>query len=50
VKYADLPMDYADAALVVLAERFGARQVFTLDRKDFAVYRVGRARLRVLPR
>ena len=49
VKYADLPMDYADATLVVLAERLGARQVFTLDRKDFAVYRVGRARLQVLP-
>ena len=29
-KYADLPMDYADATLVVLAERLRARRVFTL--------------------
>ena len=49
-KYADLPMDYADATLVVLAERLRARRVFTLDRKDFAVYRVGRRRLSILPR
>ncbi|TMA34087.1 MAG: PIN domain-containing protein [Deltaproteobacteria bacterium] len=48
-KYADLPMDYADASLVVLAERLRARAVFTLDRKDFAVYRVGRARIRIIP-
>lgn len=48
-KYADLPMDYADATLVVLAERLETSRVFTLDRKDFAVYRVRRRRFVVLP-
>ena len=48
-KYADLPMDYADATLVALAERLEVRRVFTLDRKDFTVYRVRRARFQILP-
>lgn len=39
VKYADLPIDLADASLVVLAERLGLREVFTLDRRHFLVYR-----------
>lgn len=38
-QYADLPMDFADASLVVLAERLKLRRVFTLDRRDFGVYR-----------
>ena len=38
-KYADKPMDLADASLVALAERFSLRTVFTLDR-DFTVYRI----------
>lgn len=41
-KYRDLPMDIADASLVRLAEREGLRRVFTTDRRDFNVYRVGR--------
>ncbi len=40
--YADHPMDLADASLVVAAEATGARKVFTLDRGDFASYRVRR--------
>jgi predicted nucleic acid-binding protein len=40
--YADHPMDLADASIVVAAELFGARKVFTLDRKDFETYRVRR--------
>lgn len=39
-KYADLPMDYADATLVVLAEDLGADRVFTLDRQDFSAFRL----------
>jgi predicted nucleic acid-binding protein len=31
-KYADLPMDYADATLVVMAEELGTDLVFTTDR------------------
>ena len=38
-KYRDLPMDVADAALVTVAEREGISRVFTLDRRDFEVYR-----------
>jgi len=38
-KYRDLPMDFADAALVTVAEREGITRVFTLDRRDFEVYR-----------
>jgi hypothetical protein len=50
-KYQDLPMDLADAALVRLAERERIRRVFTLDRRDFAVYRPERlGRFDVIPR
>ncbi|OFV92104.1 MAG: hypothetical protein A3G76_04465 [Acidobacteria bacterium RIFCSPLOWO2_12_FULL_65_11] len=39
-KYADLPMDFADATLVALAEELGSSLVFTTDRTDFSVYRL----------
>ena len=49
-KYSDRPMDLADAALIRVAEREGIRQFFTVDRKDFSVYRLhGRIRLSILP-
>lgn len=49
-QYADLPMDYADATLVVLAEELDTNRVFTTDRRDFAVYRIkGRRRFEILP-
>lgn len=49
-KYADLPMDLADAALVRVAERDGLRTVFTIDRRDFTIYRLkGGRRLAILP-
>ena len=41
-QYSDLPMDLADATLVRVAERDGLRQVFTLDQRDFKVYKPGR--------
>ena len=41
-QYADKPMDLADASLVALAERIDLRKIFTLDRTDFAVYRIKR--------
>ena len=43
-KYRDLPMDLADAALVAAAETTKLRSVFTLDHKDFSIYRPARAR------
>ena len=48
-RYADLPMDYADATLVLLAERMGTTRIFTLDRRDFSIYRAGRRRFDLLP-
>lgn len=49
-EYADLPMDYADATLVVLAEEIGTDLVFTTDRRDFRVYRIrGRKSFRIVP-
>ena len=49
-QYADRPMDLADAALIRVAEREGTRQFFTVDRKDFAVYRLhGKIRPSILP-
>ena len=49
-KYKDLPMDLADAALVRVAERERIRHVFTLDQRDFRVYRpTGLGRLSLLP-
>lgn len=39
-KYSDCSMDFADATLVVLAEKIHTRKVFTLDQNDFSTYRV----------
>jgi predicted nucleic acid-binding protein len=38
-KYADLPMDLADGTLVVLAESKKIKKIFTLDHKDFQIYK-----------
>ena len=38
-KYKDLPMDLADASLVVLGENKNIKKVFTLDHRDFNIYR-----------
>ncbi len=42
IKYADAPMGLADASLVVAAESLALRKVFTIDRNDFAIYRIKR--------
>jgi predicted nucleic acid-binding protein len=44
-KYSDTPMDFADATLVLLAERIDVVDVLTLDRRGFSAYRTpsGRA-------
>lgn len=41
-KYADLPMDLADASLIWLAESLGLLEVLTIDRRDFGIYRTTR--------
>ncbi|HYS52952.1 MAG TPA: PIN domain-containing protein [Thermoanaerobaculia bacterium] len=49
-KYRDLPMDLADAALVAVAERERISRIFTLDRRDFEVYRpAGIRRFEIIP-
>jgi len=49
-QYRDLPMDFADAALVRVAERERISTVFTVDRRDFTLYRPeGFARFRIIP-
>jgi predicted nucleic acid-binding protein len=49
-KYRSLPMDLADAALVAVAEREMIRSIFTLDGRDFGVYRPARiGRFSVIP-
>lgn len=40
-KYADMPMDFADATLVLLAGRLRITAVCTLDRRGFRTYRSG---------
>jgi len=45
-KYADLPMDFADATLVVTAEKTGIKEIISLD-KDFDIYRLpGKVKIR----
>jgi len=38
-KYRQLPMDLADASLVILAEHLGSGRILTTDRRDFGTYR-----------
>ena len=38
-KYSDLPMDFADSCLVLLAEKLKLNAIATIDR-DFTIYRI----------
>jgi predicted nucleic acid-binding protein len=38
-KYRDLPMDLADASLVILAEELGTGRILSTDKRDFGAYR-----------
>ncbi|MDB9315595.1 PIN domain-containing protein [Spirulina sp. CS-785/01] len=38
-KYQDLPMDLADASLVILAEELGDGRILSVDDRDFNTYR-----------
>ncbi|HUE57380.1 MAG TPA: hypothetical protein VMO76_16205 [Candidatus Udaeobacter sp.] len=49
-KYSNRPMDLANAALLRVAEREGLGKIFTVDRRDFSIYRLhGRIRLTIVP-
>ena len=39
VQYQNLPMDLADASLVVLAENMGTGRILSTDRRDFGAHR-----------
>lgn len=43
-KYADTPMDFADATLVLLADRLNIYEIATLDRRGFSTYRTPRGK------
>lgn len=38
-EYADLPMDFADGSLVLLAEQLGYGRILSTDQRDFHTYR-----------
>jgi predicted nucleic acid-binding protein len=49
-RYEDIRPQLADAALVYLAERERIDTMFTLDHRDFSIYRTGRKRsFRIVP-
>ena len=49
-RYSDREPQLADASLIYLAERDGIDTVFTLDRRDFSVYRLsGNRALNIVP-
>jgi hypothetical protein len=48
-RYKSLRPQLADMSLVILCQQVEASTVFTLDRRDFTVYRVKGKKLRLLP-
>lgn len=49
-RYRNVPMDFADASLVTLAEDLGLDRILTLDRRGFGVYRLhGRRPFQIVP-
>ena len=44
LKYADHDIDFADAAIVWLAEKTGCRAVLTVDVRHFSVFRLGKGK------
>jgi len=48
-KYSDLPMDYADATIVCLSMDTGIKNIITLDKKDFSIYRIRNQPFVIMP-
>ena len=49
-RYANLDLDFTDAALVWLADLIGEREILTVDDRDFAVIRLkGKKRFELVP-
>ena len=38
-QYYDLPMDFADCEIMIVAERLSVYTIFSLDKRDFSIYR-----------
>ena len=50
LRYADRPMDFADATLVHVAQREKISTILTIDHNDFETYRIGgNKKFRILP-
>jgi predicted nucleic acid-binding protein len=50
-KYRNVPMDFADATIVALGEELETDWVFTLDRRGFSTFRLGRRKtFQIIPR
>lgn len=48
-RYRDLPLGAVDASVIAAAERLGATEIATLDRRHFTVVRSGLGDLTLLP-
>ena len=49
-KYEDIPMDFADATLVSLAEEIDVVEILTLDHRGFGTYRIrGKTTFKIWP-
>jgi len=48
-KYQDLPMDFADATLVGIAQDLGIHEAITFDKRHFGLYQVGKKPFTVMP-
>ncbi|HEY9787848.1 MAG TPA: hypothetical protein V6D17_20845 [Candidatus Obscuribacterales bacterium] len=49
-KYADLPMDFADGEIVNAADKLSVNTIFTLDQRDFSLYRAKTfGKFRIIP-
>ncbi len=49
-KYADRPMDYADASVIVTAEKLNTLSVFTIDINDFSTYKIKKGHRQYSPK
>ena len=43
-RYSDIPMDFADATLVLLGDAMGTTDILTLDRRGFSTYRTAKGK------
>jgi predicted nucleic acid-binding protein len=50
-RYSNVPMDFADATLVLLSEEAGTNRIITLDRRGFEIFRTRKGKpFEIMPR